>query len=134
MRAIGGAGYRLRPDVAAILRLILPSMAVIPRMRKRLLDLGRQRQQRPANSTLKTRSGLVKTSAMVMFIIANGILFTFVLASERIPGQISTTITEWDLQPWQFLILVNILLLFVCDGDRLVGAVHMHDVLRAGVA
>ncbi|WBH16069.1 CBS domain-containing protein [Sphingomonas radiodurans] len=27
----------------------------------------------------------------------------------------------------------NILLLFVCDGDRLVGAVHMHDVLRAGV-
>src|SRR5699024_7187800 len=55
----------------------------------------------------------VKTSAMVMFIIANGILFTFVLASERIPGQISTTIAEWDLQPWQFLILVNILLLFV---------------------
>ena len=55
----------------------------------------------------------VKTSAMVMFIIANGILFTFVLASERIPGQISTTITDWNLQPWQFLILVNILLLFV---------------------
>src|SRR5699024_11385616 len=45
----------------------------------------------------------VKTSAMVMFIIANGILFTFVLASERIPGQISTTIAEWGLQPWQFL-------------------------------
>ena len=55
----------------------------------------------------------VKTSAMVMFIIANGILFTFVLASERIPGSISETITAWDLQPWQFLILVNILLLFV---------------------
>ncbi|MDN6747832.1 MAG: TRAP transporter large permease subunit, partial [Brevibacterium sp.] len=53
------------------------------------------------------------TSAMVMFIIANGILFTFVLASERIPGSISATITDWDLQPWQFLILVNILLLFV---------------------
>ena len=28
----------------------------------------------------------------------------------------------------------NILLLFVCERDRLVGAVHMHDVLRAGVA
>lgn len=54
-----------------------------------------------------------RTSAMVMFIIANGILFTFVLASERIPGQISSTIAAWDLQPWQFLILVNILLLFV---------------------
>lgn len=55
----------------------------------------------------------VRTSAMVMFIIANGILFTFVLASERIPGQISSTIAAWELQPWQFLILVNILLLVV---------------------
>lgn len=27
-----------------------------------------------------------------------------------------------------------ILLLFVCAGERLVGAVHMHDLLRAGVA
>jgi arabinose-5-phosphate isomerase len=28
----------------------------------------------------------------------------------------------------------NVLMLFVQDGERLVGAVHMHDVLRAGVA
>ncbi|MDX3900002.1 MAG: KpsF/GutQ family sugar-phosphate isomerase [Sphingobium sp.] len=28
----------------------------------------------------------------------------------------------------------NVLLLFVCDKDRLVGAVHMHDLLHAGVA
>ena len=27
-----------------------------------------------------------------------------------------------------------IMLLFACEGDRLVGAVHMHDFLRAGVA
>jgi arabinose-5-phosphate isomerase len=27
----------------------------------------------------------------------------------------------------------NVLLLFVCDHDRVVGAVHMHDVLRAGI-
>jgi arabinose-5-phosphate isomerase len=27
-----------------------------------------------------------------------------------------------------------IMLMFVCDVDRLVGAVHMHDLLRAGVA
>jgi arabinose-5-phosphate isomerase len=26
------------------------------------------------------------------------------------------------------------MLLFVCEGDRLVGAVHMHDFLRAGIA
>lgn len=28
----------------------------------------------------------------------------------------------------------NVLLLFVREGERLVGAIHMHDVLRAGVA
>jgi arabinose-5-phosphate isomerase len=30
--------------------------------------------------------------------------------------------------------LHNITLLFVCEGGRLVGAVHMHDLLHAGVA
>ncbi|USQ76054.1 TRAP transporter large permease [Ornithinimicrobium cryptoxanthini] len=54
-----------------------------------------------------------KTSAMIMFIIANGILFTFVLAAERIPDQITTGIANMDLEPWQFLALVNILLLIV---------------------
>ena len=28
----------------------------------------------------------------------------------------------------------RILVIFVCDGERLVGAVHMHDLLRAGIA
>lgn len=28
----------------------------------------------------------------------------------------------------------NIMLLFVCDQDRLIGALHMHDLLHAGVA
>jgi len=27
-----------------------------------------------------------------------------------------------------------ILLIFACESDRLVGAVHMHDFLRAGIA
>lgn len=54
-----------------------------------------------------------KTSAMIMFIIANGILFTFVLALERIPAQVTDGIAAMDLQPWQFLLMVNILLLVV---------------------
>ncbi|USQ79752.1 TRAP transporter large permease [Ornithinimicrobium faecis] len=54
-----------------------------------------------------------KTSAMIMFIIANGILFTFVLALERIPDQVTNGIASMDLQPWQFLLMVNILLLIV---------------------
>ncbi|WAL39784.1 TRAP transporter large permease [Brevibacterium sp. BRM-1] len=54
-----------------------------------------------------------RTSAMIMFIIANGILFTFVLTIERIPANISDAIASWNLEAWQFLILVNILLLIV---------------------
>lgn len=54
-----------------------------------------------------------KTSAMIMFIIANGILFTFVLALERIPNQVTQGIAAMNLEPWQFLLVVNVLLLIV---------------------
>ena len=57
--------------------------------------------------------GSAKTSAMIMFIIANGILFTFVLAAERIPLQVTEGIAAMNLQPWQFLLIVNLLLLVV---------------------
>ncbi len=57
--------------------------------------------------------GSAKTSAMIMFIIANGILFTFVLTSERIPGQITEALTGMNLSVITFLLLVNILLLIV---------------------
>ena len=57
--------------------------------------------------------GSAKTSAMIMFIIANGILFTFVLTSERIPAQITETLTGMNLSVFTFLLLVNILLLIV---------------------
>ncbi|MQA80920.1 MAG: TRAP transporter large permease subunit [Streptosporangiales bacterium] len=52
-----------------------------------------------------------KTSAMIMFIIANGILFSFVLTSERIPNQITEAILGVELSKWTFLLLVNLLLL-----------------------
>jgi C4-dicarboxylate transporter DctM subunit len=40
-----------------------------------------------------------RTSAMVMFIIANGILFSFVLTSERIPGQITELHGDLERDP-----------------------------------
>ncbi|WP_308258073.1 TRAP transporter large permease [Pseudonocardia lacus] len=52
-----------------------------------------------------------RTSAMIMFIIANGILFSFVLTSERIPGEITELLLSYELNRWTFLLLVNILLL-----------------------
>lgn len=57
--------------------------------------------------------GSAKTSAMIMFIIANGILFTFVLTSERIPGQVTDAMLGMDLNKYTFLLLINLLLLVV---------------------
>lgn len=52
-----------------------------------------------------------RTSAMVMFIIANGILFSFVLTSERIPNEITELLLGYELNKWTFLLLVNVILL-----------------------
>lgn len=52
-----------------------------------------------------------RTSAMIMFIIANGILFSFVLTSERIPNQVTEAMLAMNLQPWTFLLLVTVILL-----------------------
>ena len=48
---------------------------------------------------------------MLRFISANAFLFAHVLTTERIPQEISEIILANDLQPWMFLIVVNILLL-----------------------
>lgn len=54
-----------------------------------------------------------RTSAMILFIIANAILFSFVLASERIPDQVTNLFLDADLNRWAFLLILNILLLVV---------------------
>jgi C4-dicarboxylate transporter DctM subunit len=46
-----------------------------------------------------------------MFIVANALLFAHVLTTERIPQAIAEAIVGWGMAPWQFLIVVNILLL-----------------------
>ena len=52
-----------------------------------------------------------RTGAMVMFIIANGILFSFVLTSERIPDSVANLFINLDLEKWAFLLIVNLVLL-----------------------
>ena len=52
-----------------------------------------------------------KTTAMLMFIIANAYLFAFVLTTEQIPQAASEWIVGLGLPPWGFLIVVNIILL-----------------------
>ncbi len=48
---------------------------------------------------------------MLIFIIANTILFAHVLTTEQIPQQLTALVVEMDLHAWQFLIIVNIILL-----------------------
>ncbi|RDH45222.1 TRAP transporter large permease [Zooshikella ganghwensis] len=52
-----------------------------------------------------------KVSLMLLFIIANAMLFAHVLTTERIPHAIAETIVSMGLPPWAFLLVVNLLLL-----------------------
>ena len=69
-----------------------------------------------------------KLTIMLMFIIANAMLFAHVLTTEQIPQTITAWVIEMGLQPWQFLLVVNIVLL-VARG--LYGAVGDHPDSRA---
>jgi len=51
------------------------------------------------------------TSAMLLYIITNAILFNFLLTSEQIPQALAEWVTHMNLEPWQFLVIVNITLL-----------------------
>ncbi|HWH39987.1 MAG TPA: TRAP transporter large permease subunit [Usitatibacter sp.] len=52
-----------------------------------------------------------KVTVMLMFIIANALLFAYVLTTERIPQDLAARIVGWGVEPWQFLIIVNVMLL-----------------------
>src|SRR5260370_12213993 len=50
-------------------------------------------------------------SAMLLYIITNAVLFSFVLTNENIPNTLADWILAQDLGPIGFLLLVNLLLL-----------------------
>lgn len=52
-----------------------------------------------------------KVTIMLMFIIVNALLFAHVLTTERIPQIIAEQIIAWNMEAWQFLVVVNLLLL-----------------------
>ena len=52
-----------------------------------------------------------KITIMLLFIVGNAFLFAHVLTAERIPEALAVQIISADLDPWMFLILVNVLLL-----------------------
>lgn len=52
-----------------------------------------------------------RVTVMLMFIIANAFLFGHVLTTAQIPQQIAQALLSANLQPWQFLLIVNFILL-----------------------
>ncbi|MBX3654888.1 MAG: TRAP transporter large permease subunit [Ramlibacter sp.] len=52
-----------------------------------------------------------KTTVMLMFIVANALLFAHVLTTERIPQAIAEQIVAVGMSPWVFLLVVNLILL-----------------------
>jgi C4-dicarboxylate transporter DctM subunit len=50
-------------------------------------------------------------SAMLLYIITNAVLFSFVLANENIPNALADWLLGLNLGPWGFLAVVNLLLL-----------------------
>ena len=59
----------------------------------------------------KTLLASANMSAMILYIITNAVLFSFLLTSEQIPQQLTSWITEMGLGSVGFLIMVNLLLL-----------------------
>jgi C4-dicarboxylate transporter, DctM subunit len=91
-------------------------------------DIGPLRRDKPRESLFKVVTGffvhedVVKTlldgarvTIMLMFIIANAMLFAHVLTTERIPHAITEWILTMGFQPWTFLLMVNILLILAGD-------------------
>lgn len=72
-------------------------------------------------TTIVLRSA--RMSAMVMFIIANAILFTFVLSLERIPAQVAEFFIAMELRTWLFLLMINVLFLIVGMFMDSIGAI-----------
>ncbi|MEA3553968.1 MAG: TRAP transporter large permease subunit [Campylobacterota bacterium] len=52
-----------------------------------------------------------KTTALIMFIIANAMLFAHFLTMENVPQLITETLIEWNVDKIMFLIFVNVLLI-----------------------
>ena len=51
------------------------------------------------------------TSAMLLYIITNAVLFSFLMTSENIPQAMAAWIVGQHLDPWLFLLVINIMLL-----------------------
>ncbi|KUG29220.1 trap-type c4-dicarboxylate transport system, large permease component [hydrocarbon metagenome] len=91
-RTPGESGGSMFARNLGIILAAIPKSTTDPQVRKVLLEA-------------------TKVSVMLLFIIANAMIFAHVLTTERIPHHIAELIVGWGLPPWGFLLVMNILLL-----------------------
>src|SRR5581483_4250524 len=65
----------------------------------------------PLKRVPKVLLSAANTSAMLLYIITNAMLFSYLLTSEQIPQAISQWVVDRQLSPWMFLAAVNLALL-----------------------
>lgn len=53
----------------------------------------------------------LRTTAMIYLVLIGALLFSYVLTLEQVPQTITKYIMAWNLKPWAFLAVVNVLLL-----------------------
>ncbi|MFO1319903.1 MAG: TRAP transporter large permease subunit [Burkholderiales bacterium] len=61
--------------------------------------------------TFRVLLSAANTSAMLLYIVTNAVLFSYLLTSEQIPQAVSEWVTSKELSPWMFLLAVNVALL-----------------------
>lgn len=61
--------------------------------------------------TFRVLLSAANTSAMLLYIVTNAVLFSYLLTSEQIPQAVSEWVTSQHLSPWMFLVAVNVALL-----------------------
>ncbi len=56
-----------------------------------------------------------KMTTMLMFIIACAMIFAHALTEQRIPQELAQAVVDQQLEPWSFLLMVNVILWFAGD-------------------
>lgn len=96
-------------QLGSVVGCILPGLSIWRRNLVLLL-----RQFFPALVSTETRKAMLegtRTTVMLMFIIANALLFAHTLSAERIPQEITTWMLDVGFNWFTFLLMVNVILL-----------------------
>ena len=100
LMAAAGAGWFTATEVAAVAVLYALFLGVI--YRELRLD-----------AVIEACRDTALTTGAIMVIVAGAYAFAWILAQQQIPQQITAAVVEAHLKPWQFLLVVNVVILLL---------------------